>query len=83
MQEVNKNIKMSAAEAIEYVVYINNIKSIYEICKKLSNSEIKVQPIQISNYRTGSKMSPKVAARFKEVYGITIDDIYNPGIFVR
>lgn len=74
---------MTAAEAIEYVAYVHKIKSLYEIAKALSTKDLNVQPIQISNYREGSKMSSKVADRFKDVYGITISDVHNPGVFVR
>lgn len=74
---------MTAQEAIEYVAAVNNIPSMYEMSKQLSDEKLTVQPIQISNYLNGGKMSRQVADRFWEVYGIIISDVHSPGVFKK
>lgn len=74
---------MTGAEAIKYVTDHFGIPSLYALAKALSDDTLTVQPIQISNYLNGSQMSPKVAQRFFETYGVVIKDIYNPGVFTK
>jgi hypothetical protein len=74
---------MTAKEAIKYIAKEFNVPSRYAMSKQLSDEELTVQPIQISNYMNGTKMSEKVAKRFNEVYGVLISDIHYPSDFRR
>ncbi len=74
---------MTAQEAIEYVAAVHNISSMYEMSKQLSDDKLTVQPIQISNYMNGGKMSRQVADRFFEVYEVIISDVHQPGVFQK
>lgn len=71
---------MSTKEAILTVVRDRNIPSMYQMAKELSDEKLKVQPIQISRYLKGSRMSKKVADRFEDVYGIKINDHLGSGV---
>ena len=75
------NNTLDTAEAIKYVVEHFGITSMYQLAKSLSDETLKVQPIQISNYLNGTRMSQKVADRFFETYGIVIGDAHAPGVF--
>lgn len=77
------NDSMTTIEAIKYVVEHFGVPSMYAMAKALSDDTLKVQPIQISNYLDGRKMTQKVADRFFETYGVVINDAYNPGVFRR
>lgn len=70
---------MTTKEAIAYVAEYFGLKSYYALSKALSDETLTVQPIQISNYAKGGKMSKKVADRFFETFGIVISDAYKPG----
>lgn len=72
-------VEMTTKEAIKHVADYFSVTSYYALAKSLSDDEMTVQPIQISKYKRGSKMSKKVADRFAEVYGIHISDIHQPG----
>lgn len=74
---------MTTAEAIEYVVDVFGIPSYYALAKSLSDSELTVQPIQISNYLKGTRMSQKVADRFFITYGVVISDVHSSGAFAK
>ena len=72
---------MTANEAILYAVEYFGLKSYYAISKALSDEELTVQPIQISKYCKGYKMSPKVAKRFFDTFGIIISDPFDRSKF--
>ncbi len=74
---------MTGEEAIKYIVEHFGVTSMYALSKALSDEELTVQPIQISNYLNGKKMSRKVADRFFETYGIIVSDVHNPGVFAN
>lgn len=74
---------MTAKEAIEHVTYVHRIPSYYALAQSLSDKDLNVQPIQVSNYVKGKLMSEKVAQRFFEVYGVVISDAHRPGAFQR
>ena len=68
---------LSSKEAIDYVMQEYGYTSYYSISAELSKSDIKVQPIQISNYHKGKRtMSEKVAIHFEEVFGIYVADFH-------
>lgn len=67
---------MTGAEAIKYVADHFGVPSMYALAKALSDDELNVQPIQVSNYINGTQMSKKVAERFNETYGVIISDAY-------
>lgn len=67
---------MTGREAIRYVAFHFGVPSKYALAKSLSDKDLVVQPIQISNYINGTRMSKKVAERFNETYGIIISDAY-------
>lgn len=66
---------MGTKEAIEYVMEFYNISSFYRLSKLLSDNSLTVQPIQLSRYMKGAKMSRVVAFRFFVVFEIVITDI--------
>ena len=68
---------MTAKEAIHYIVEYFGLKSYYAIAKALSDEDLKVQPIQISNYYKGGRMSAKVAKRVFDTFGIVISDTFD------
>ncbi len=68
--------KLTAKEAIEYVLEIYNIPSKYRLAKNLSDDVLTVQPIQISHYLKGKKMSKKVARRFFDTFEIIVIEVY-------
>lgn len=70
---------MTGREAIVFASRTFNKKSLYSLAASLCDEHVRVQPTQISNYLTGTRMSPAVAKRFLEVYGIEISDVYRPG----
>lgn len=72
---------MTAKEAILYVVEYFGLKSYYAIAKALSDEELTVQPIQISKYCKGYKMSKKVAQRFFNTFGVIISDPFDMSMF--
>lgn len=73
---------MSTKEAIEHAADYFSVPSMYAMAKALSDENLKVQPIQISKYRTkGVKMSKRVARRFFDTYGITVNDSTNKGVW--
>lgn len=72
---------MTAIEAIKYAVEEFDVPSRYAMANQLSDDVVNVQPIQISNYMNGTRMSEKVAKRFSEVYGVVISDIHYPSDF--
>lgn len=74
---------MSTVEAIDYVVDYFGIRSMYELAKSLSDENLTVQAIQISNYKKGKRMKQQVADRFFETYGVIINDAYTPGAFQK
>lgn len=67
-------IAMTTIEAIKYVKEHFEISTKSELARSLSDDTLTVQPIQITRYLKGSKMSQKVAKRFYETYGIIITD---------
>lgn len=70
-------MELETQKALLYVLQNTDCKSMYSIAKALSDDELKVQTIQVSNYLKGKNgMSEKVALRFEEVFGITITDVY-------
>lgn len=77
------NDTMTTAEAIKYVVEHFGVTSMYALAKSLSDETLNVQPIQISNYLNGTRMSQKVADRFFETYGVVISDAHATGVFQR
>lgn len=70
-------LHMHGFDAIIHVMELHKIPSLYALAKTLSDELLTVQPIQISNYLKGTKMSKKVADRFTEVYDIVIDDVHD------
>lgn len=76
-------MKLTTVQAIKYVAENFEVTSMYGLAKSLSNDEVKVQPVQISNYLKGTRMSQKVADRFLDVYGIIITDAHNPSDFAQ
>lgn len=79
-----EQVAMTALEAIKKVSEDFEIKSKYRLAKYLSDDELTVQPIQISNYthidpKKRRKMSVAVAKRFYDVFGIYITDQHEPG----
>jgi hypothetical protein len=73
-------MELTGKQAIKFVSDHFGVHSYYALAKALSDDDLTVQPIQISNYYTKDKqMSKKVAERFELVYGITITDVYDPG----
>ena len=72
---------MSTVDAINYVTEYFGIQSMYALAKSLSDEELTVQTIQISNYIKGKRMTKKVANRFFITYGVIINDAYTPGVF--
>lgn len=74
---------MTGANAIKLIVDQFDIPSLYALAKSLSDEELTIQPIQISNYMRGHRMSAKVAKRFLDVYNVVIGDVHNQGVFVR
>lgn len=73
---MNDTLVMTGAEAIKYVADYFGVPSKYALAKSLSDEKLTVQPIQISNYINGTRMSKKVADRFNDTYGIIISDAY-------
>ncbi len=68
-------MEMTAQKAVAHVITEMDVPSKYAVAKLLSDEDLKVQPIQVSNYLKGKTMSQKVANRFEEVFGITITDV--------
>lgn len=63
---------MKTKDAVRKVL-VDNDMSMYRLAKHL-----KLQPIMIKNYiAKGTRMSGRTACKFKELYGITISDVYN------
>lgn len=73
---MDDTLVMTGIEAIKYVADYFGVPSKYALAKSLSDEDLTVQPIQISNYLKGTQMSKKVAERFNETYGIIISDAY-------
>ena len=72
--------EVTTKEALNKIATDFKVDSYYELAKMLSNSDIQVQATQIRNYAHGlTKMSAKVASRFKEVFDFDIIDTYQPG----
>lgn len=80
---MSDEMTMSTKEAIKYVVDCFGIHSMYALAKSLSDDNLTVQPVQISNYLKGKKMTQKVANRFFDTYGVVINDAFTPGMFKR
>jgi hypothetical protein len=76
MSEVDDTPNMTAKEALAYAAEHFGVPSAYAMAKSLSDEKMTVQPIQISHYLKGKKMSRRVADRFNEVYGIIITDVH-------
>lgn len=72
---------MTSKEAISYISEYFGIKSYYAIAKALSDEELTVQPIQISNYCKTTKMSKKVAQRVFDTFGIIVSDTFDKSKF--
>lgn len=72
---------MTSREAIFYIVEYFGLKSYYSIARALSDDELTVQPIQVSSYCKGRKMSPKVAKRVFDTFGIIISDPFDRAKF--
>lgn len=71
-------LHLTTKDAILYVSEnLHGFKSMYSIAKALSDDELTVHTIQISNYLKGTKMSRKVADRFTEVFDIIITDVHD------
>lgn len=68
---------MTSREAIEYISEYFGLTSYYAIAKALSDEELTVQPIQISNYCKTTKMSRKVAQRVFDTFGIIVSDTHD------
>lgn len=75
---IDEDIALTGKEAIKYAAEHFGVRSRYAMSKALSDDELTVQPIQLSNYLKGRRMSKKVAQRFFETYGIRITDAYVP-----
>jgi len=76
MDDREEALVMTGVEAIKYVADHFGVPSKYALAKALSGDGLTVQPIQITNYLAGTRMSKKVADRFYEVYDVTISDVY-------
>lgn len=74
---------MTGKQAILYVIENYGITSKKALADSLSGDGLTVQPIQISNYLDGTKMSQKVAERFLFVYGINVSDAHRPSDFAE
>ena len=77
----NDTESMSGKDAIDFVAEHFGVPSMYAMSKALSDENLTVQPIQISRYRKGHKMSSKVANRFFDTYGVVINDYYKKGVW--
>lgn len=69
-------VELTTKEAVKKVLRDNPLLSRYALAKSLS-----LQPIMITNYlrkHKPSRMSITTADIFKELYNITITDVYNP-----
>ncbi len=60
--------------AIATIVTENGLNTLSAVAAALSDDMVKVQPIQISRYINGSKMSRKVAAKVLEIFNIEVTD---------
>lgn len=67
--------------------HMNTKQAVISVLKETKRSkywlakQLGVQPIMISNYireRKPSRMSKPTADTFEQLFGITIDDVYNP-----
>lgn len=76
-----ERLSMTTKEAVKHVAELYDIPSLYALAKSLSDKTLNVQPIQISGYLNGARMSKKVAARFEAVYDIHISDAVRAGTF--
>ena len=74
---------MTGKQAILYAIEHFGVTSKKALAESLSGDGLMVQPIQITNYLDGTKMSQRVADRFLFVYGITISDAHNPSDFAE
>lgn len=79
MVEDSPDESMSTKEAIEFAAEHFGVPSMYAMAKALSDETLKVQTIQISNYRKGTKMSKEIAQRFYDTYGIIVNDYSDRG----
>lgn len=75
---MDEDLELTAKEAIKYAADYFGVPSKYAMAQQLSDEVLTVQPIQITNYLKGTKMSRKVADRFFATYGIVITDAYTP-----
>ena len=72
------NIRLSSKEAMQYIMRELGYTSLYSIAKELTDNDITVQPIQISNYLKGKHvMSSKVAFQVYNTFDIEITDVHN------
>lgn len=80
-----KPIVMTSKAAIELVAKTHGIDSLYALARLLSGDGLEIQPIQVSNWRKGKKMSKRAAKRFLDLFDITIhpDSVHNKGVFSR
>lgn len=76
--EKSNLVPMPTVEAIQYVLDYFEISTKQKLAEILSNEMLTVQPIQITNYCNGRKMSAKVAARFEELFDLEITDVHKP-----
>ena len=76
-------LAMTGKEALEYIASSFNIPSLYAMSKALSDDTLQVQPIQLSNYRKGKRMSERVAERIYNTFDIVVTDAYRPGTWRR
>lgn len=74
---------MTTIEAMQYVSEMFGIKTLYALSKALSDEFLTVQPIQLSRYMKGGKMSAKVAKRFEDTFGVAISDYVSSGTLRR
>lgn len=84
MDDLEDYLKLTGRDAILYIAENYSTKSMYAIAKQLSNDEVKVHAIQITNYlKRGTKMSRKVADRVFAEYNIIVTDVYEPSAVRR
>jgi len=80
---VDDTESMSSKDAIEFAADHFGVPSMYAMAKALSDETLTVQPIQLSRYLKGHKMSLPVAQRFYDTYGIIVNDYIKKGLWQK
>jgi hypothetical protein len=75
------SFSFTTVEAIRHIAKEYDINTLSAFARELSNDDIKIQPIQISNYLKGRKMSRKVANQFLVRFGVIITDFAGADTF--